>query len=148
MRPRVMLMSALTALCLGATALAGAPAAQAGTTTAEARFVARINKARANHGLAPLRVRSDLTRYARRHSASMSRLGTLYHTSNFSIVCCWSSISENVGHGGGVRRVHRAFMASPSHRANILDPRKRALGVGVVFTGGRLWVTEVFRQPR
>ena len=38
-------------------------------------------------------------------------------------------------------------MRSAPHRANILNQRMRQVGVGVVFAGGRLWVTEVFRQP-
>jgi uncharacterized protein YkwD len=38
-------------------------------------------------------------------------------------------------------------MASPAHRANILDRRWRGVGVGVVSSGGYLWVTEIFRQP-
>ena len=38
-------------------------------------------------------------------------------------------------------------MNSSAHRANILDRRWRGVGVGVVKSGGRLWVTEIFRQP-
>ena len=38
-------------------------------------------------------------------------------------------------------------MASPHHRVNILDRSMREVGVGVVVLNGRLWVTELFRQP-
>ena len=38
-------------------------------------------------------------------------------------------------------------MASPAHRDNILDSDYTEFGIGVVASGGRLWVTEVFRQP-
>jgi uncharacterized protein YkwD len=38
-------------------------------------------------------------------------------------------------------------MRSPAHRANILDRGKRAVGVGIVHSGGKIWVTEVFRRP-
>ena len=31
--------------------------------------------------------------------------------------------------------------ASPSHRANILDPRFSQAGIGVVHAAGRVWVT-------
>ena len=49
--------------------------------------------------------------------------------------------------GYSVRELHRAFLRSPAHRANILDPRKRVVGVGLVSSGGRLWVTELFTKP-
>jgi hypothetical protein len=38
-------------------------------------------------------------------------------------------------------------MHSAPHRANILDPRMRQVGVGIVKRDGALWVTEVFRDP-
>ena len=78
----------------------------------------------------------------------MQRAGALFHTSNFSIICCWSAIAENVGVGYSVRGLHRAFLRSTAHRANILDPGMRQIGLGVVSRDGRLWVTEVFRDPR
>ena len=38
-------------------------------------------------------------------------------------------------------------MGSAPHRANILNPRMRQVGVGVRGAGGQLWVTEIFRKP-
>jgi uncharacterized protein YkwD len=146
-RLRALLLSLFIAVALtGTTGLAAAPAADAGTS-AEARLFQKINNARARHGLAPVRLSTSLSDYARSHSRSMSRQRTLFHTSDFTVICCWSSISENVGMAGSVRGVHRAFMRSPAHRANILDRGKRAVGVGIVHSGGKFWVTEVFRRP-
>ena len=146
-----LLTALLSAVVIAATALTtavvAAPAAAAGAS-AEAAFVERINNARARHGLAPLRVRPGLTDYARRHAAAMAARRSLFHTSTFSVLCCWSSIAENVGFGDSVRGVHLALLSSPGHRANILDSSKRGVGVGVVRAGGRLWVTQVFREPR
>ena len=31
-------------------------------------------------------------------------------------------VVENVGQEGGVQQAHRGFMASPGHRANVLNP--------------------------
>jgi uncharacterized protein YkwD len=147
MRVRAMILCLFTVIAsTSAVGLVSTPASA--RTTAEAKFVQRINDARARHGLPRLRVRAGLTDYARGHSRAMSQQRTLFHTSNFSVICCWSSISENVGQGFGVRSVHRGLMQSPTHRANILDPTKKAVGVGVVRTGDRLWVTQVFRRPR
>ena len=86
-------------------------------------------------------------RYARSHSRAMAARGDLYHTSNFSVICCWSAIAENIGYGGSVPTLHRAFMASPPHRANLLNRRLRQVGIGIVVEGNRLWITEVFRRP-
>ncbi len=148
MRLRALVLSLFVALVLtGATGLVAAPVAEAGTS-AEARLVEKINKARARHGLAPLREKASLSDYARQHSARMSRQRTLFHTPDFSVICCWSSISENVGYASSVKVVHRALMRSPGHRANILDSGKRAVGVGIVRRHGQIWVTEIFRRPR
>lgn len=147
MRRRNGLLSLLTAIALSAPLVAAGPTAAAADTTPAAYLVQRINNARVNHGLAPLRVSADLSGYARSHSASMSGRRTLFHTSDFRVLCCWSSISENVAYDVTARAAHRALMHSPHHRANILDPSKRAVGVGVVRSGGLLWVTELFRRP-
>ena len=40
--------------------------------------------------------------------------------------------------------VVRAWMASPGHRANILNCRLRHLGVGVALSRGQLWWTQDF----
>jgi hypothetical protein len=66
-----------------------------------------------------------------------------------SSVCCWSDLGENVGVGLSARSVHRAFMASAPHRANILSATFTQVGVGTAVGGdGRLYVDEVFRRPR
>jgi uncharacterized protein YkwD len=77
----------------------------------------------------------------------MASSSTLFHTASFSSICCWSAIAENVGTGGSVRTVHRAFLRSSDHRSNILDSRMRQVGVGIVAVGGQVWVTEIFRRP-
>lgn len=146
-RRRNGLLSLLTAIALAAPLVAAGPSSAQADTTPAAYLVQRINTARVNHGLSPLRVSADLATYARAHSATMSGRRTLFHTGNFQVLCCWSSISENVAFNDTARAAHRALMRSPHHRANILDPSKRAVGVGVVRSGGLLWITQLFRQP-
>ena len=42
----------------------------------------------------------------------------------------WWRLGENVGWtNGSVEDLHRAFLASPEHRRNILDPRFTSIGV-------------------
>jgi uncharacterized protein YkwD len=55
-----------------------------------------------------------------------------------------AALAENVGVGDTLGKVHNALMASSSHRKNILSSRFRTVGVGVVRSGGRVWVTQLF----
>lgn len=131
-------------------ALAGvglvAPAAQASST--ESAFVSAINSARASAGASALSVKSDLTSVARAQASRMASSQNLYHTPNLgSAVKNWTLVGENVGYGPDVSTIHRAFMGSAPHRANILDSRFREVGVGAVVVNGTIWVAEVFRRP-
>lgn len=146
---RSALPSLLTAAALVAflAFVGAAPASASAATDREARMVAKINTARAHHGLPPLRTSPELMAVARAHSRAMAGPRVLFHSTSYATVCCWSAVAENVGTGYSVRGVHRALMRSTPHRANILDGRMRQVGIGVVSAGGRIWVTEVFRQP-
>jgi hypothetical protein len=130
----------------GALRAAGEPGPPA--VDAEADFVARIGAERAGRGLGALTVAADLTAVARRHAARMAAEGRLYHNPNLATdVTGYRVVGENVGDGGSVADIHAAFMASATHRRQILRPGYREVGVGVVQAGELLWVTEVFREP-
>jgi uncharacterized protein YkwD len=144
-------LSTLVALAsAAAVALAGlvaAPAAHADSGSEQA-FVSSINSARASAGRPSLATSGDLTSVARSWAATMASSGTLKHNPNLTTqVNGWRYVGENVGVGGDVASLHRAFMNSPAHKANILDRDYTQIGLGVVVTGGRMWVVEVFRQP-
>jgi hypothetical protein len=122
----------------------GAPHANA-SSGAESCFISAINSARTSAGRSRLTVKSDLTSAARRHSARMASDGRIYHSGNLgSGISGWTSIGENVGSGPSCTSVHRAFMTSSSHRANILRGSFNELGVGVAYKGDTLYVTEIF----
>jgi uncharacterized protein YkwD len=133
------------ALVASATLVGPAPASAA--TTRESRMLEKINHTRTVRGLHPLRFRADLMAAAKGHTRSMAGSRTLFHTPSFSSLCCWRAVAENVAYGSSVRGLHRQFMHSPPHRANLLDRRMREVGIGIVKRDGYLWVTEVFRQP-
>ena len=143
--PSLLTLLATLALTAGAALVGAAPASA--VTTREAAMLTKINNARAASGLRPLVLSAELSAVARSHSGQMASVTALFHTSSFSSICCWSAIAENVGTGDSVRGVHRAFLRSSTHRSNILDRRMRQVGVGIVATGGRVWVTEIFRRP-
>lgn len=58
----------------------------------------------------------------------------------------WAKLGEDVGRGTTLEAIHDALMASPSQRANILDPSFDALGVGVVWTGQTFYIAQEFMQ--
>ena len=45
----------------------------------------------------------------------------------------WFKLGENVGKGGTIPQIHEAYLRSPSHRANILDPVFTQVGTGAVW---------------
>jgi uncharacterized protein YkwD len=144
--------TALSALLItglaGAAVLAGGTAPAAATTSVEQAFINDLNQARLAHGHPALVVRADLEQVARGQAARMAHSDTLYHNPNLTTeVTNWRWVGENVGYGSDEPTVHAAFMASPPHRANILDTDYTELGIGVVTAAGRVWVAEVFRQP-
>ena len=120
----------------------------ADATTAENELFTRLNKARIVRGRPALARKYDLTLVARAQALRMANSGTLFHNPRLrTAVSNWRWVGENVGYGPTVLAVHRAFMASPGHRANILDRDYTQVGVGVVRRGSRVWVAEVFRRP-
>jgi uncharacterized protein YkwD len=117
--------------------------------SAEHKLARRTNRSRANHGLGRLRLDPQLSKVASRHSSRMADRSLLYHSTDLRhVVTRWSTLGENVGTGPSVKSLHRAFMASPAHRDNILYPTFRHVGVGSARRGGRLWVTVVFEARR
>jgi uncharacterized protein YkwD len=117
---------------------------------AEPELVTLANQARSAAGVAPLANRADLTGIARAWSERMAREGRLHHNPAVgSQACCWRALAENVGYSyRGAADVHRMLLASPGHRANLLDVASTEVGIGTATdTQGRIWVTQVFRRP-
>ena len=151
-------MGRVLALLAAALVVAVAPSAgsarPSGTQTRATRLqvalLAQINSFRAAHGLARLRVSGGLTAAANAHSTQMARLGFFSHNSangqSFSrrIARSYSargfrswSVGENLVWGGPDIAAARAFqlwLASPPHRANLLNPSWREIGLGAVHS--------------
>ena len=142
---RIALVLATLVVALAAVLVNTTPAS---ATTRENELFARLNHARTTNGRPALSRKYDLTLVARAQAWRMARSRTLYHNPNLrTAVTNWRWVGENVGYAPTILAVHRAFMASPGHRANILDRDYTQVGVGVVYSGGRVWVAEVFRRP-
>jgi uncharacterized protein YkwD len=129
------------------TLLAPTPAS-AGVVSRQ-KFVDDTNRARVNHDRRAYRVRDHLTEVAQNWADWMARHRTVRHNPYLeSQVGGWTAIGENVGRGGTENQIHRAFMDSYYHRANILSRTFRQVGVGTARgSDGRLYVDEVFRRP-
>ena len=144
------LLRRITASTLGlGIALAGltalGPTAEASTASS---FESLTNSARAASGLAPYAVSSDLSAVALAQARRMAASQKLYHNPSLSTaVKNWSWVGENVGYGPSIASLQSAFMASPGHRANILDHQFTQVGVGAVTVNGTIWVSVVFRRP-
>ena len=132
--------------------MAPAPAAAIDPNQAAAEFFDDTNAARADAGVAPLAWRADVADMAVAHSAEMAQQGSIWHGSFVTTATLAalnaSSVGENVGMGGGVAQVHEAFMNSPHHRDNILDAVFNQVGIGVIVSGGTVYVTEDFLKAK
>lgn len=138
-------------LCL---ASAGAAAAQrTPTSVAEQYLLQAANRERADHGLPPLRWDASLYRAAYDHAREMAARQTISHQfpgeSELEIRgryegARFSLIAENVAMAPSVIIVHDAWMRSPGHRANLLDPRVDSVGISVLRRGDELYAVQDF----
>lgn len=106
----------------------------------------KINNARRSHGMRALDWDRQIGYVARRHAFAMASARSAYHDSQLGQkVTRWRRLGQNTGRGGKCRRIFRSFMRSSAHRANIFG-RWRHLGVGATWSGGVLYVQQVFES--
>jgi hypothetical protein len=125
---------------------AATAASMASPGALEADFVGRINALRASRGLGALTVDPQLTSLARSWAQTMAGQGRIFHASSLSagVTANWSKLGENVGTGGEIGSLFQAFVDSPSHYANLVDPKFTHVGVGVVVSGNVMFTTHRF----
>lgn len=113
----------------------------------EAQFVSRINSLRASKGLSRLEVSGQLQGVARNWTERMVQNGQISHNPNLSsqVSGNWTKLGENVGVGYDVDGLMQAFVNSPSHYKNLVDPAWNYVGVGVTIgPDGRMYTTHNF----
>jgi uncharacterized protein YkwD len=153
-RRLAMLILAPAAL-LGALVVA-APAQAAAPTSQQLQndIVSATNRWRVKYGCPQLRVEITLVRAARNHSAWMARTGKFSHvgSANSSFVTRVKAagysapIAENIawGYRDGAQVVS-AWMKSPAHKANIVNCKAKAVGVGAIYAAnGTPYYTQEF----
>lgn len=130
-------------------AFGAAPEAAVDSEQDAAYFVERINELRTELGLVPLESDPELVAEANEWTRVMAASDELAHSSDITagISAPWILLGENVG----VHQVHeldqlfQAFVDSPPHYNNLVEPRYRYIGIGVVNTPeGTIWTTQRF----
>src|SRR5579864_1415284 len=141
-------LALVSALAMGTATglLVTAGPARASNAGDAAAFVSYVNSVRAGQGLGALAVDPRLSAIAQGWAAQMSGSSTLAHNPNLVAQAPpgWTVLGENVGDGPSDPAIEAAFVASPHHYANMVDPRFTAIGVGAVESNGLIWVTEDF----
>lgn len=139
-------VAAAAAVALATTAQAAVAAPTPAAGASERVLLREINQIRAEHGRPALRRVAALERPARAHSGWLLRRGRLVHEGRGGAQF-WTRLvaagyprsnrmAENLARVAGCRPADAAtaaalWMASPPHRANLLDPRLRHIGIGI-----------------
>lgn len=129
-----------------------APASSRRNEGTSSQFVSAINSERTSRGLGALAVHNPIAGTSCDWNHHMRDTQTLAHDPGLasdaaSAAPDWQRVGENVGVGFDVGGLHQAFMDSPGHRKNILEPSYTHIGVCVdTASDGRLWTTHRFLE--
>ncbi len=136
---------------LGTTVTNSEPAELAFATTEDAEvqlFVDQINELRAERSVDPLTIDPVLELTATAWAAHMSQTRDLQHADDLSLGVSsnWRKLGENVGVAPEAQldELFEAFVTSPTHMANLVDPTFDKIGIGVVHVDGKLWMAQRF----
>jgi uncharacterized protein YkwD len=119
-------------------ALAAGPAAASGPARSTSSLLTAINATRAAHGLAPVSIDTRLGRVARAHSTDMLQRGYFAHGSFDARMRASGAAGPRFGEdlawstGISTSRFVTRWLASPRHRAVLLHPGFRRIGIGLV----------------
>lgn len=158
-------LSALAPLSVGAEDRGEGPplVAQSDLAAAAARIVELTNQTRAEHGVGPLQAVVYLGDAATGHSKEMIELNYFSHTSptpgraqpkmRIQLANGWDTrIGENIYRSQGIPinqladRAMSAWLKSPSHLKNLVDPTFNSIGVGIVPKGDEFAITQNFSR--
>lgn len=115
------------------------PTAPPAANSAARVVLQELNRARADQGLRPLRADAPLTRAARWHSQDLLRRNAFEHGDFYARLRRFKArgplFGENLAWGGGglgsPGALVEAWLKSPGHRANLLRPGWRRVGIGL-----------------
>jgi hypothetical protein len=122
-------------------------------TVAEQYLFSAANAEREQRGLPPLKWDETLHYAAQRHAGEMAARESISHQYPGELDLAarghvagakFTVISENVAEAWNAPTIHDAWMHSPDHRANLLDPRVNSVGISVLRRGEQLYAVEDF----
>ena len=143
---------------LAAGCASAAPADQiVAAPTENAQFAAQVNELRRSQGLNALAVEGNLASIAQSWAAHMAENDGIFHRADLreGVTINWKRLGENVGMGPGVSDLMQAFIASPGHYKNLVDPTFTHIGIGTVrspdgllYTAHEFAAVEAAAAPR
>ncbi len=140
-------------LYCGVASAAFVPRLVSGPTVAEQYLLSAANEERAQRGLQPLHWDRSLYDAASYHAEQMAERESISHqyagepelmARGQDAGARFSMISENVAVAPSALVIQDAWMNSPMHRENLLDPRVDSVGIRVVAKGDSLYAVEDF----
>lgn len=126
-------------------------------SSAERQLFDAANRERRARGLPALRWDESLASAARNHALEMAKRGLVSHqfpgepnlpSRARQAGARYSWLAENVDQGPNPATIHQRLMASPLHRANILDTDMDSAGIGVAERNGQWFAVEDFSKAR
>src|ERR1700737_1998115 len=129
--------------------------AQSEVSIAERALFDSLNRERSAQGLPALQWDAALASAAREHAARMAQRNVLSHqlpgepqvqVRATKAGARFTTIAENIAVAPNSATIHSAWMQSPHHRENILDPELNGIGIGVVKGNDGLFAVQDFSQ--
>src|SRR5215831_3888583 len=144
---RIIVAIFVQALCLAGAAQAPEP------PPPERELLKLVNQERKSAGLDALQWDDQLAEAAELHTRELAGHRALSHrfpgeaelTQRVSATGArFNAVAENVAVADTPEDAHLGLMNSPGHRANIMNPRYNAVGIGVVIVKNHMYVTQDF----
>ncbi len=141
------------------------PDTTASITSEESQLADLLNADRSREGLAPVVIDPLLCKIAREHSQDMFERKYFDHyapgsgpsspTERYVAALghrpAYAMVGENIYYRSmtdvpteTATQAEKAFINSPGHRANIMQPKFNRVGIGFYRANGRFWVTQLF----
>jgi len=137
-RPRrlFVILAAVVAVASFSSVLTGCES----TSAERAQVAALVNQSRAQAGLRQLRSNLTLDIKADNWAQKLRNACQISHSRLADgAPKNWRKLGENVGEGSSIQEVHTAYLNSPGHLANIMDPAFTQVGTAAVWGNCNGW---------
>jgi uncharacterized protein YkwD len=117
-----------------------------GVSSEQQQVRADVNETRRANGMSALVMNVEFANKAQQWAQRLANCRCLEHRAPpFGAPAGWYAAAENVARGFSLDQIHRTFMASAPHKANILTRRFTHIGTGVARSAtGEIFVVQAF----